>query len=126
MVRGCSLEETAELARRYLAGESFDDLEHKFSRSAKTIRKILVSAGVTIRGRGGLRRGQYQRRTLFRNGVRERNGGRVPDGYDLMTEQARLAERLAQLEAVEAATSLPTWLLSLPASARPIDPYPVG
>ena len=97
VVRGCSPEETAALARLYAAGSSFDDLEDQFCRSAKTIRKILVAAGVTIRGRGGLRRGQYQRRTLFRNGVRERNGGRVPDGYDIEGEAARLAQRMAQI-----------------------------
>lgn len=48
-----SAEELAELCGRYRDGSSLEDLGILFGRAPQIIRRELVSAGVTIRPKGG-------------------------------------------------------------------------
>ena len=117
--------ERRTIVRLYRDGLALDEIGREVRRGHLLVRQVIRKAGVKIRPKGG-RKSQAERRAIIKrsklwNNV-DRAQGRPPRGYNC---EAELLER-ERAEAVEAATSLPSWLLSLPASARPIDPYPVG
>ena len=90
-------------------------------RGHKMIREILVAGGVKIRSKGGRRPcGAYRRPRVTNPAARREAKGRPPEGYNLEADER---ER-ARMEALAEASTLPEWMLRLPASDRPIDPMP--